>query len=261
MWPEQHLSRSIVYAYTAFTVYSTEGVLGCGGCGSTAAKWRRVLLRIERRYRDQCRGASGSRYAGRVRRAGGGWRRVCAADAVPRRVSGVQFMWTNAKRNMRCNVLFPRPRATSTSRGRLTVKTVGLRLDPRGPAGTSGTTRASGARGRRRGFFTAALVNNPLVSRLTPYRIFREMSKEEMPQSEHDEIQQHAPAWACMVLSSPWCERSQSYSLRFNNMSAQVCARMHFVMEDADETNALRTVPYLVGNDRVSRSLLAAFFL
>ena len=80
---------------------------------------------------------------------------------------------------------------------------VGLRLDPRGPAGTSGTTRAaSGARGRRRGFFTAALVNNPLVSRLTPYRIFREMSIEEMaqmPQSEHDEIQQHAPAWACAV--------------------------------------------------------------
>ena len=196
--------RSIVYAYTAFTVYSTEGVLGCGGCGSTAAKWRRVLLRIERRYRDQCRGASGSRYAGRVRRAGGGWRRVCAADAVPRRVSGVQFMWTNAKR-MRCNVLFPRPRATSTSRLTRSAngETVGLRLDPRGPAGTSGTTRASGARGRRRGFFTAALVNNPLVSRLTPYRIFREMSIEEMPQcppqSEHDEIQQHAPAWACMV--------------------------------------------------------------
>ena len=114
-----------MYAYTAFTVYSTEGVLGCGGCGSTAAKWRRVLLRIERRYRDQCRGASGSRYAGRVRRAGGGWRRVCAADAVPRRVSGVQFMWTNAKRNMRCNVLFPRPRATSTSRGRLTAALTG----------------------------------------------------------------------------------------------------------------------------------------
>ena len=62
--------------------------------------------------------------------------------------------------------------------------------------------RASGARGRRRSFFTAALVNNPLVSRLTPYRIFREMSIEEMaqmPQSEHDEIQQHAPAWACTV--------------------------------------------------------------
>ena len=235
----------MVYAYTAFTVYSTEGVLGCGGCGSTAAKWRRVLLRIERRYRDQCRGASGSRYAGRVRRAGGGWRRVCAADAVPRRVSGVQFMWTNAKRNMRCNVLFPRPRATSTSRGRLTRngETVGLRLDPRGPAGTSGTTRASGARGRRRGFFTAALVNNPLVSRLTPYRIFREMSIEEMPQSDissrsmtkSNSTRRHGHA---RYGSSPWCERSQSYSLRFNNMSAQVCARMHFVLEDADETNA-----------------------
>ena len=76
--------------------------------------------------------------------------------------------------------------------------------------------------------------------------------------TKSNSTRRHGHAW---YGSSPWCERSQSYSLRFNNMSAQVCARMHFVMEDADETNALRTVPNLVGNDRVSRSLLAAFFL
>ena len=102
---------------------------------------------------------------------------------------------------MRCNVLFPRPRATSTSRGRPRLPP-GLSADRPARPRRQVAPRASGARGRRRSFFTAALVNNPLVSRLTPYRIFREMSIEEMaqmPQSEHDEIQQHAPAWACTV--------------------------------------------------------------
>lgn len=126
------------------------------------------------------------------RAAGGG----AFAPRMPYRDASPVFSLCGRMRNEICAVM-----CYFRDRVRPVRHAVGLRLDPRGPAGTSGTTRASGARGRRRGFFTAALVNNPLVSRLTPYRIFREMSKEEMPQSEHDEIQQHAPAWACMVLS------------------------------------------------------------
>ena len=244
MWPEQHLSRrrSIVYAYTAFTVYSTEGVLGCGGCGSTAAKWRRVLLRIERRSRDSMsRGEPGSRYRPGVcveRAAGGG----AFAPRMPYRDASPVFSLCGRMRNECAVMCYFRDRVRPVRHA------VGLRdtARPARPAGTESGRHHTGLgrTGPSSRFFHGRPCQQPLSLAVNavpdlPRDVDRGDAAVGHLQSEHDEIQQHAPAWACSHAwygSSPWCERSQSYSLRFNNMSAQVCARMHFVLED-DETN------------------------